>query len=153
MTKIWIIYNTKYGNCGIWCEEIERRLKENYDVKISNVKEITPDDVANDPPDVLLVGARIVVGSPDKKVKGFVKKLSGLLKQPIPKAATLYTHGSPWDDDFDKMGKILEDSNVANDILPEVLEIKMAAVKGPAEPDQDYKVDKFIDNLAYFIER
>ncbi|MFX1316958.1 MAG: hypothetical protein ACFE9T_13940 [Promethearchaeota archaeon] len=153
MTKIWIIYNTKYGNCGIWCEEVESRLKEKYDVKKNSVKEITPNDVANDPPDVLLVGARIVVMSPDKKVKGFVKKLGGLLKQPIPKAAILYTHGSPWDDAFNKMGKILEENDVANDILPEILEIKMAKTKGPAESDQGYKVDKFIDNLTYFIER
>ena len=153
MAKIWIVYNTKHGNCGKWCEEVETKLQEKYEVKINSVKEITPNNIANDPPDMVIVGARIVVGSPDKKIKGFVKKLGGLLKQPIPKAAILYTHGSPWDEKFNKMEKILKENNVVDDILPEVLEIKMAGVKGPAEPDQDYKVSKFIDNVSYFVER
>ena len=51
------------------------------------------------------------------------------------------------------MEKILKENNVVDDILPEALEIKMAGVKGPAEPDQDYKVSKFIDNVSYFVER
>jgi len=145
-----LIYHTKTGNCGAVCDEVGKKLKEKFEVKISNVKEIKPDEIASNPPDILIVGSRIVIGSPDKTIKGFVKKLGKALKQPIPKAATIYTHGMDWDDAFAKMSKTLKENGIATDVLDRPLEIKLEKTKGPFEPGQEPKIEEFVRKLSEF---
>lgn len=152
MKKIWLIYHTKTGNCGKMCEDLAAHLKEKYELKTGNVKELNPEEIIADNPDVLLIGSRITIGSPDKTIKKFVKKLGLKLEKPIPKAATLYTHASTWDENFGKMAKILKEHNVAEDVLPDVLEIKLEGAKGPREPNQEIKITEFAQKLSNFIQ-
>lgn len=151
MKKIWIIYYSKTGNCQALCDEVGSKLSESFEIKIRNVKEIKLEDVVNDSPDALLVGARIVIGNPDKTIKKFVKKLGTKLSKPIPKAATLYTHASNWQDSLGKMANILKENNVAEEVFPEVLEIKLAGMKGPAETGQESKINEFVEKFSNFI--
>jgi len=153
LTKIWIIYNTKHGNSEKVCEDVKSKLSDKFKISIGNVTKITPEAIANDRPDLLIVGSRIIVGRPDKKVKKFVTQLGTILKEPIPKAATLYTHCLEWDQKVAKMSKIIKDSRVANDILSEFLEIKMEKMKGPEEPGQELKYQNFAERVAVFIEQ
>jgi len=145
-----LIYYTKRGTCGAVCDEVGKKLKEKFDVKISNVKEIKPDEIASNPPDILIVGSRIVIGSPDKTIKGFVKKFGKALKQPIPKAATIYTHGLDWDDAYAKMSKILKENGIATEVLDRPLEIKLENEKSPFESGQEPKIEEFVRKLYEF---
>lgn len=151
MAKIWIIYHTKHGNCKSACENLKSILSEKFDVSIGDVTNINPEEIANDSPKLLIVGSRIIVGGPDKKVKKFVNKLGSILQNPISKAATIYTHSLKWELKYAKMAKILEDNMVVNEVLPEILNIKMVKTKGPAEPDQDKNINKFAEKVAEFI--
>ena len=153
MVKIWIIYHTKHGNCENVCEELKSILSGKFDVSCGDVTKIKPEDIINDLPDSLIVGSRIIIGGLDKKVKKFVNKLGSILQKPISKAATVYTHCSEWDPKYGKMAKILKDNKVADDILPQILNIKMQKIKGPAEPGQENKIDEFVEKIAGFIEK
>ena len=51
------------------------------------------------------------------------------------------------------MAKLLEDNKVANDILPEILNIKMIKMKGPAEPGQENNIIEFAEKVIDFIEK
>ena len=82
----------KTGNCEKACEKLKKGLSERFDVNIGDVTKIKPEEIANDLPDLLIVGSRIIIGRPDKKVKKFVNKLGSILQSPISKAATIYTH-------------------------------------------------------------
>ncbi len=151
MIKIWIIYHTKHGNCKSACENLKRILCEKFDVSIGDVANIKPEVVAKDSPHLLIVGSRIIIGSPDKKVKKFVNKLGSNLKNPISKAATLYTHSLEWDSEYAKMARILEDNKIVKEVLPEILNIKMVKTKGPAEPNQDKNINAFAEKVAEYI--
>ena len=43
MVKIWIIYHTKYGNCGEVGNELKNKLIDKFDVSIGDVKNIKLD--------------------------------------------------------------------------------------------------------------
>jgi len=149
-----MIYHTKSGNCGNLCNEIAERLKEYYEIRVDEVKQIRPEDISNKPPDFLFVGSRITFGKPDKTITGFVKKLGKKLNTPISKGAIFYTHMSPWQDTA-IMNNILNNSNVIKEILPDYLEFKIedtGKMSGPPEPGQEPKVEKFIRNVQNFID-
>lgn len=101
---------------------------------------------------MLLVGSRILTGSPDKVIRKFVKNLGLKLSKPIPKAATLYIHGSSWKDSWAKMAKFLKENDVAENIFLEILEIKLDGNRGPAEPGQENKISLFVENISNFIQ-
>jgi menaquinone-dependent protoporphyrinogen IX oxidase len=150
-----MIYHSKTGTCGNLCEDIAKKLVNKYNIKTGEVKGIKPQDLIISPPDVLIVGSRITFGRPDKTITGFVKKLSKKLESPIPKAATFYTHMSPWQQGFAKMEDIIKRNNVAENILPDFLEFKIqdtGKMFGPPEPGQEPKVEEFINKLQNFID-
>jgi flavodoxin len=149
-----MIYHSKSGNCRNLCEDIAKELASKYDVKTGEVKDIKPQDLVIYPPDILIVGSRITFGRPDKTITGFVKKLSKKLMSPIPKAATFYTHMTPWQEGFAKMEDILKSNNVAENILLDFLEFKIqdtGKMSGPPESGQEPKIEEFINKLQNFI--
>lgn len=150
LKKIWIIYHSKTGNNKAICQQVGNDLKEKFDIKISSVKEIKPNEITSNPPDILIVGSRIVIGRPDKTIKGFVKKIGKTLKQPITKAATIYTHVLDWDEAFAKMPKLLKENGVALEILDQPLEIKLEKQNGPIESGQESKIEEFVQKIYTF---
>ena len=153
ITNVWIIYHSKSGNCAKLSEDIAKKIGSKYETRINEVKSIKPGDISNHPPDVLIVGSRITFGKPDKTITGFVNKLSKKLNSPISKAATFYTHMSPWQSSFARMGDILNKSNMV-EILPECLEFKiqdLGKMTAPPEPGQEPKVEEFVNKVHTFI--
>jgi len=149
-----MIYHSKSGNCGKLCEDIAKKLNDRYEIRTDEVKSIKPGDIGNHPPDVLIVGSRITFGKPDRTITGFVKKLGKKLNSPISKAATFYTHMSPWQSSFAKMDDILKENNVVKEILPDFLEFKIqdtGKMSGPPEPGQEPKIDEFVNKVQNFI--
>ena len=149
-----MIYHSKSGNCGKLCEDIAKKLNGKYKIRTDEVKRIKPEDIGSHPPDVLIVGSRITFGKPDKTITGFIKKLGKKLNSPISKAATFYTHMSPWQNTFAKMDDILKENNVVKEILPDFLEFKIqdtGKMSGPPEPGQEPKIDKFVNKVQNFI--
>jgi flavodoxin len=154
MVNIWMIYHTKTGTCQKVCEDIATKLNGGYEIRTDEVKKIKEKDISGSPPDVLLVGSRITFDKPDRTITKFVKKLGKKLNSPIPKAATFYTHMTPWEDFKGKMGAILKENNVAKEILPEYLEFKIqdtGKTSGPPEPGQEPKIDAFVGKVRNFI--
>jgi len=152
--NIWMIYHSKSGNCGKLCENIAQKLNDKYEIRTDEVKRIKPEDLSTHPPDALIVGSRITFGKPDKTITSFVKKLGKKLNSPIPKAATFYTHMSPWQNSFAKMNDILKKQNIVKEILPDFLEFKIqdtGKMSGPPEPGQESKIDNFVNKVQNFI--
>jgi len=151
MTKIWIIYNSKHGNCRKLSEEVAIKLQNKFEVKISNISNITPAEIASEPPDAILVGARIIIGKPDKKIRKFLFKLADCLESPIPKAGTFYTHGDVWLESFPTLISQLMTLEITEEVFLEILEIKLQKIKGPAEPGQEKKIEEFVETFSQFV--
>jgi len=152
MEKIWIIYHSKHGNCKKLADEIGSGLKGKYDVHIGDVVDLKPEAIVQENPDALLVGARIIIGKPDRKVRKFVSSLGSLLEKPIPKAACFYTHGAAWSSKANTLVQQLKDDKAADELCTEVLSVRIQKMKGPAATGQDEKIRKFIDNISAFVE-
>jgi menaquinone-dependent protoporphyrinogen IX oxidase len=149
-----MIYHTKSGNCGKLCEDIAKNLEENYEIKTGEVKKIKTKDITKHPPDALIVGSRITFDTPDRTIRKFVQKLGNKLDSPIEKAATFYTHMSPWKPSVAQMGSILKENNVAKEVLSDVLEYKIedtGKFTGPPEPGQESKIDEFVEKVHNFM--
>ncbi|TFF97544.1 MAG: hypothetical protein EU541_08110 [Promethearchaeota archaeon] len=156
MVNVWLIYHSKTGTCKQVCEDIASKFKDNYELRADEVKKIKPKDISNNPPDLLIVGSRITFDKPDRTISKFVQKIGKELNSPIEKAATYYTHMTPWDDSKAKMSEILKENNVAKNILPEHLAFKIQDVgktKGPPEPGQEPKIEEFVKKVQEFISR
>ena len=141
---IWIIHNSKTGNSKKLSEEIGKQLRDrDLEVEISKITDINSEKIADS--DVLIVGARIIAGNADKKLRKFVKDLSFL------KAACFYTHLRKWSPNWNKLAKFLIDEKVTTDVLSDVLNIKLTKMKGPAEPGQEDKIKEFVNKVAEFF--
>ena len=57
--KLWILYDTKFGNGKTLAELMKKEFHEEWEIKLGDVKEISPSAVASDAPDVLILGGAI----------------------------------------------------------------------------------------------
>lgn len=151
MSKICIIYRSKFGNCKELSQQIASDLSQENEVFLREINDISPEDIVKMQPDLLLVGCRIIIGKPDKNVKRFLEELGTHLDEPIPKAAIYYTHGSEWREKYNSLIETIKSYNVCEDVYMEMLEIKMRKFKGPAEPGQESKVESFVDSISHYI--
>ena len=79
--KVQIMTNTKFGNGKKLAELLKAEFTAGDEVTIADVKEVSPETVAKDVPDVLILGGAIRVFKSDGKSKKWLKELDGLLKK------------------------------------------------------------------------
>jgi flavodoxin len=152
MKKIWIIHNSMYGNSEKISIQLAEGLKEEYDVRVDNIKNITPKDIAKDEPYGLIIAIRIVALRSDKEILTFIKNLDKLIVKPISKVAYFSTHALGWKKFFIKgMKKTIEKIGCVEEVCPEYLEIKMQRAEGPAIEGSDGKIQGFISTLKGFM--
>ena len=152
MKDVYIVHNSKFGNSEKLSNEIATGLKDKFDVKVGNIKEIQPDKIVADKPEALIIGARIIAFNVDRTMTKYIKKLGAKFEGQIPKIATFYTHAASWTDKFARgMSKALNNTTCVGDLCPEILEVQMASQKGPAKEGQDEKIQNYIKMLMEFI--
>jgi flavodoxin len=152
MKKIWIIHNSMYGNSEQISKKIAEGLKEEYDISVDSIKNVSPEDIAKDEPYGLIIAARIVAFRSDKEIRKFIRTLDKVIKNPISKVAYFSTHALGWKKLFIRgMKKSLEKIGCVKDICPEYLEVKMQGAEGPAIEGSDAKIGEFISTLKKFM--
>ncbi len=152
MKKIWIIHNSTYGNSEQISKQIAEGLKNDYEVSVDNIKNISPEDIAKDEPYGLIIAVRIVAFRSDKEILKFIKNLDQVINKPISKIAYFSTHALGWKKLFIKgMKKTLEKIGCVEEICPEFLEVKMQKPEGPAIEGSDAKIGEYISTLKEFM--
>ncbi|MFX1276997.1 MAG: hypothetical protein ACFFBP_19225 [Promethearchaeota archaeon] len=152
MKKVWFIHNSQAGNTERLSNQFAERLKSNYDVKVGSIDSIKPEDIVNDHPEALVFATRVEAFGSDRKMTKFVKSLGEVIKTPIPKVATFYTHALSWKKLFSKgMRKALEKSTCIGEICPEFLELRLEGPQGPEREGQDEKIEQYLKTLKEFI--
>lgn len=78
--KIWILHDSKYGNGKKLAEELGNTFPSNTEIKIGHINEISPEIIAQNLPDALILGGavRMFRGAPASKK--WLKNLSNLLQ-------------------------------------------------------------------------
>ena len=97
--KIRIVHDSLKGNGNSLAEKLSSELESRgAEVSVGHRSEMTPEDIASDPPDLLIVGAAVRVFITSPPVKRWIGKLASELNSQdanIPYAAIFLTHVMP----------------------------------------------------------
>lgn len=133
MVKVFILYDSKYGNTKLAAMSIMEGIKENKDivVEIGYVKDVDSKKVANF--DAIILGAPNHMGRPSRTMKKFVDMLAKLdLKS--KKVAVFGTYsGKIRDPDraVKKLEKIVQEKMPNQNLVLPSLSIRVKGVHGP----------------------
>ncbi len=152
MKKIWIIHNSEHGNSEKISKQLAEGLKDEYEVSVGSIRNISTKDIAKDELYGLIIAVRIIAFSSDKEMRKFVSNLNGVITQPISKVAYFATHALGWKKFFIKgMKKTLEKVGCVEEVCPEYLEVRMQGAEGPAVEGADAKIEEYISTLKEFL--
>ena len=135
--KIRILHDSKYGNGEKLAEFLRKEFEKENEVKIGHLNEISPKEVAEEKPDVLILGGAIrkFQGAPATKkwLKNLEKELS-ISQYKIPFGTAFLTHVMPkevmqgWGKRFyTKFTQVL----MIEHIYPNLLTAQVQKIKGP----------------------
>ncbi|MHA1733590.1 MAG: hypothetical protein ACTSU5_16705 [Promethearchaeota archaeon] len=149
--KIWIVYDSKFGNGARVAEMLEEALSREHEVKRGHVKDLSPKSVAGEGPGALVFGGPIHATFPSFTARSWVKKFDKVVRrlEASPKGAVFTTHlqGSVERKWLDFTKKLSFGANV----FTEVLSVKVKGTKGPLEDGAAGKVREFVARLEEFL--
>lgn len=150
--NVWIIHNSQHGNSEKISKQLAEGLKDDYEVRVESIKNVTPETVAKDVPYGLIVAVRILAFQSDPEIRKFIMRLDKTMSKPIAKLAYFSTHALKWRKLFIRgMKKTLGKIECVEDVCPDFLEVKMQGAEGPAVEGADEKIGQFISTLATFM--
>ena len=143
--KVFILYDSKYGNTKTVAENILESLKqvEDMEVAISCIKDIDPHSVISY--DALILGAPNHMASPSRAMKSFVDKLAKLTVN-AKSVAVFGTYSGRvrlTDRAVKKMEKIVEKKLPNLKLLPPSLSVRVKGVTGPIADGELPKCQEF----------
>lgn len=151
----WILYDTKFGNGKKLAEMLKGEFPESWNVKTGDVKSIKPSEIAQEVPDVLVLGGAIRMFRGAPASKKWLKELSKVLRsngKNIPKATVFMTHGLPTDKIQGFANRFLSKltkANIFDNVYSKSLTTKVADTEGPII---DSELEKAMNYINEFID-
>ena len=149
LVKVFVVYDTKYGNTKLAAENIVDGLGEGegLETAISDVKEVDLGKVAEY--DAILIGTPNHIGSPTRIIKKFIDKL-GKLDTKAKWIAVFDTNlgGSQLEKATKKMEKRINEKIPGSKLILPGLSIKVEGMKGPIEDRELLKCKEFGEKIA-----
>jgi flavodoxin len=155
--KVQIMTDSLYGNGKILAETLKKEFPSDYEVKTADVKDVSPSIVAEDGPDVIILGGAIRAFMSDKKSKNWLKQLNGLMKKSgktIKYGTGFLTHSMPIDKVqgyakryLDKIGNFSEVEKTYSNLLT----ARVEGQKGPIYPEEMEKAKDYIKEFLAWM--
>lgn len=150
MVKVFVIYDTKYGNTKLAAENIVKGMREveGIETAISYVKEIDIGTVADY--DAIVLGAPNHMGRPSRTMKKFVEKLAELdLKaKNVAVFGTYSGTARPVDRAVKKMEKMVAKKLPKLNLISSGLSIRVNGIPGPIVDGELPKCVEFGKKIA-----
>ncbi|MBY9003259.1 MAG: hypothetical protein KGD73_04755 [Candidatus Lokiarchaeota archaeon] len=146
--------DTRFGNGTKLAETLKGKFPDNYDVKIADVKEVSAEKVAEDVPDVIVLGGAVRMFMGDKKTIKWMKELNNCLKKSgknIKYGTGFLTHALPTDKVQGYAKRFLEKINNTSAIEKTYSELLTARVEGQEGPILPEEMEKAINYAQSFI--
>jgi len=130
MVKVFVVYDTKYGNTKLVAEKIVEGIGEveGMEIAISDVKEVDLERVADS--DAVLIGSPNHIGRPARDIEEFIDKL-GKLDLKTKWAAVFDTHMARDMRAHAMMEKRIGEKVPDLKLITPGLSIKVDGMKGP----------------------
>ncbi|MFZ1021967.1 MAG: flavodoxin domain-containing protein [Halobacteriota archaeon] len=148
MSKILVVYESKYGNTKRVAETIVQGMRqvEGIDPTLSDITGVDPNTILNY--DAIVIGGPNHMGGPTRGVKKFIDKI-GKLSLADKKFAVFDTYGGG---DFEKATKKMEqrmhEKAPAMKAVAPGLSIKVDGMKGPISEGELPKCEEFGAQIA-----
>ncbi|MFW9923136.1 MAG: hypothetical protein ACFFDW_07630 [Candidatus Thorarchaeota archaeon] len=151
--KIWIIHDSVYGNGEKLAKTLGAAFEKKAEVNIAHNKKVTPEKVASDSPDVLIIGTAARKFKISGGSKKWLRKLNAILrkeKKTIKYGASFLTHVLPdnvakfWGTRFHKLYQKLPVTKV----YPEWISGRVEKPEGPFAAGEQEKFEKIGKELA-----
>ncbi len=156
--KLWIFYDTKFGNGKTLAELLKKEFSDDWEIKLGDVKEISPSTVASDAPDALILGGaiRMFMGAPASKkwLKQLNKELD-LANRDIQYGTLFLTHAlstSKIQGYRKRFWKKLKKSNRILKIYPHTLTARVKEMEGPFVESELEKTKEYVHKFIKWIE-
>ena len=148
MVKVFVVYDTKYGNTKLVAETIIEGMKEvkGIETAISDVEEVDIEKVADY--DAILIGSPNHMGGPVRGIKKFIDKL-GKLKLKAKWVAVFDTYlGGDFEKAAKKMEKRIGEKVPGLKPITSGLSIKVGGMEGPIVEGELPKCKDFGKKIA-----
>ncbi|MFW9825496.1 MAG: hypothetical protein ACFFE4_21315 [Candidatus Thorarchaeota archaeon] len=156
--KVQIMTDTRFGNGKLLAEALKEELSAGNNVKIADVKDVSPKEIVEDVPDVLILGGAIRVFRAGPKSKRWVKKLNKLLtksRKKIDYGTGFLTHALPTDKVHGYAKRYLEKIKVASMIektYSDLLTVRVQDMRGPIFPEEMEKARAYIKEFIEWLD-
>jgi flavodoxin len=154
--KIQIMTDSQFGNGKILAETLKNEFSSD-DVSIADVKDITPNDLMDNVPDVFILGGAVRMFMSDKKSKKWLKEYNKLLEKSgkkIQYATGFLTHGLPTDkvQGFArKYMNAIEKNSMIDKTYTELLTARVEGQEGPIFPEEIEKAKAYIKDFIAWL--
>ncbi|MHA2283631.1 MAG: hypothetical protein ACXAC5_22545 [Promethearchaeota archaeon] len=149
--------DTKFGNGKILADALKEEFSNENDVKIADVKDVSPDKISEDVPDVIILGGAVRMFRGDPKSKKWLNELNKILKKSgkkIQYGTGFLTHALPTDkvQGFAKryLEKIEKTSMIEN-TYSDLLTARVKDEKGPILPEEMEKAREYIKEFIDWL--
>lgn len=147
MARVFIVYDTKYGNTKHVAEKIAEAMKQAKEIEVE-VIDVEGANLKNiDTFDAILIGTPNHMGSPSRTIMKFIDEL-GKLKLKPKKAAVFDTHMAQDYRAVEKMEKRIHEKAPALKLITPGLNIKVNGMSGPITEDELPKATEFGRKIA-----
>ena len=150
MVKVFVVYDTKYGNTKLVAEKIIEGIREvrGIETALSDVKEVNFEEVASS--DAVLIGSPNHVGKPARGIEDFIDKL-GKLDLKTKWVSVFDTHMAEDQRAHAKMEEMISEKLPGMRLITPGLSIKVKSglsMKGPIEEGELPKCVDFGRKIA-----
>lgn len=151
MTRVFIVYDTKYGNTKLVAEKIAEGIREAgaIETEVTDIEKVDYQRLAE--ADAILIGAPIHAGGPSRAIMKFIDKLSKL-KLKAKQAAVFDTYMGKEEYGNEKGARKIEEKinekAPALKIVASGLSIRVDGMKGPISEGELPKAREFGKKIA-----
>ena len=150
MAKVFVVYDSQYGNTKRVAEKIAEGLKEveGIEYSIGYVKQIRPEELADF--DAILIGAPNHMGKPSRTIRKFVDDIAKLdlkVKQ-FAVFDTYFVRPSNFEKAMKKLEKLTKEKLPSWKPMTPGLSVKVTGIKGPIADGELAKCIDFGKKIA-----
>jgi len=153
--KVQIMTDTWHGNGTLLAEALKKEFSPEFEVTIADVKEVSPEKLAEDAPNVIILGGAIRMFRGAPKSKKWLSKLNKILAKSgknVKYGTGFLTHAMPTEkiQGYAKryLNKI-DKASIIESTYSQVLTAQVESSKGPIFPEE---MEKARDYIKQFIE-
>jgi len=148
LVRVYIVYDTKYGNTKLVAEKIAEGMRgaKEIETEVADVKEVDLKKISD--ADAILIGAPNHWGNPSRTIMGFIDKL-GRLKLKAKGFAAFDTYlGKDFEKAVKKMEKRISEKVPALKLMTPGLSTRVDEMRGPITEGELPKCVEFGKKIA-----